>query len=61
MCPYQLVFGKVCHLPIKLDHKALWALQLSNLNWNEAAHLILDQINEMDEFHLRTYKQYALK
>ncbi|WMV54484.1 hypothetical protein MTR67_047869 [Solanum verrucosum] len=33
MSPYQLVFGKSCHLPIELEHRALWALKAQNLNW----------------------------
>ena len=35
LTPFQLVYGKTCHLPVELEHKALWALKLLNfiLTW----------------------------
>ena len=35
LSPFQLVYGKACHLPLELEHKAYWALKL--LNFDEAA------------------------
>ena len=32
MSPYQLVYGKSCHLPVELDQKATWALKKLNLD-----------------------------
>nr|GEU41723.1 reverse transcriptase domain-containing protein [Tanacetum cinerariifolium] len=34
--PYKLVYGKSCHLPIKLEHKAYWALKHANFDLKTA-------------------------
>ena len=60
MSPYQLVYGKACHLPIELEYKALWALKHLNLNWDDVKNLRLEQLNELDEFRLHAYERSDL-
>ncbi|XP_035832018.1 uncharacterized protein LOC118481040, partial [Helianthus annuus] len=51
--PYKLVYGKSCHLPVEIAHKAYWAIKNVNLDLENAGKNRFCQINELDE--LRNY------
>ena len=36
MSPYQLVYGKMCHLPVKLQHRAHWTVKKWNMDFKLA-------------------------
>nr|GEW25776.1 reverse transcriptase domain-containing protein [Tanacetum cinerariifolium] len=45
--PYKLVYGKACHLSIKFEHKAYWALKHANFNLQTAGDHIKVHLNEL--------------
>ena len=55
MSPYRIVFLKPCHLPLKLEYKAMWAIKKLNFDSKAAKEERLLQLNELEELRNEAY------
>nr|GFC08455.1 reverse transcriptase domain-containing protein [Tanacetum cinerariifolium] len=54
--PYRIVYGKSCHLPLELEHKAYWVLKHANFDLKTAGDHRKLHLNELHELRDQDYE-----
>src|SRR4051794_16735503 len=60
MSPYKMVYGKACHLPLEVEHKAYWAVKELNRDFRLAGKKRLLDLSSLDEWRNEAYENARL-
>ncbi|XP_074293293.1 uncharacterized protein LOC141620275 [Silene latifolia] len=60
MSPYRLLFGKPCHLPLEVEHRAYWGIKSFNLQMSEAGLHRKLQLQELEEIRNDAYENGSI-
>ncbi|GJR13240.1 reverse transcriptase domain-containing protein [Tanacetum coccineum] len=58
--PYKLIYGKNCHLPFVIEHRAYWALKNCNPDLIAAGEKRMFQLHELNELRHQAYENSNL-
>nr|GEY28317.1 reverse transcriptase domain-containing protein [Tanacetum cinerariifolium] len=58
--PYKLIYGKNCHLPFEIEHRAYWDLKNCNPDLIAASEKQMFQLHELDELRHQAYENSLL-
>lgn len=57
---YQVVYGKACHLHVKLEHKEYWAVKFLNFDETLVGRKRLLKLDELEEMWLSAYENVLI-
>ncbi|CAA7054552.1 unnamed protein product [Microthlaspi erraticum] len=53
--PFNLLYGKDCHLPVEVEYKALWAVKMLNFDIKAAQEEVMN-LFELEEIRMNAYE-----
>jgi len=60
LSPFQLIYGKACHLPVEMEHVAFWELKWLNFDSKVSTEKRKIQLSELEEMRLNAYQSSRL-